>query len=68
VGWASGYDREWKKANKRIERVRKFYKRKIRKNNRIKEKQGRNLESWKVRIWINKITNEKNKEEKKDIR
>ena len=58
MGLTSGYNREWKKANKVTERVRKFYKRKIRKDNRVKEKQGRNSGSWKVHIWVNKITNE----------
>jgi hypothetical protein len=48
VGRTSGYNREWKKANKETERVRKFYKRKIRKDKRVKEKQGRNLGGWKV--------------------
>jgi len=45
VGWTSGYKREWKKANKETERVRKFYKRKIWEDNRVKEKEGRNLGS-----------------------
>jgi len=46
------------KGNKKTEEVRNFYKRIIRKDNRVKEKQGRNLGSWKVRIWPNEITNE----------
>jgi len=58
VGWTSGYNREWKKANKETEGVRKLDKIKIRKDNRVKEKQGRNLGSWKVHIRLNKTTNE----------
>jgi hypothetical protein len=40
------------------QKVREFYKRKIWKDNRVKEKDGRSLGSWKVHIWLNKITNE----------